>query len=44
MVAYLTDARITTVKRRERLYKLRGLEYLLNPSTVHNSIHDYIWE
>ena len=31
MVAYLTNARLTTVTMRERLCELGGLEYLLNP-------------
>ena len=31
MVAYLTDARLATVTRRERLCELGGLEYLINP-------------
>ena len=31
MVAYLTNARLATVTRRERLCELGGLESLLNP-------------
>ena len=31
MVAYLTDARLDTVTKRERLCELGGLESLLNP-------------
>ena len=31
MFAYLTDARLVTVTRRERLCELGGLESLLNP-------------
>ena len=31
MVAYLTDARLATVTRKERLCELGGLESLLNP-------------
>ena len=40
MVAYLTDARLVTVTRRERLCELGCLESLLNP--VHDWIHDCI--
>ena len=31
VVTYLTNARLATVTRRERLCELGGLEYLLNP-------------
>ena len=31
MLSYLTDVRLTTVTRRERLCELGGFEYLLNP-------------
>ena len=33
MVAYLTDARLATMTKRERLCELGGLESLLNPCT-----------
>ena len=31
MVAYLTNARLTTVARREILFELGGLQYFINP-------------
>ena len=31
VVAYITDARLTIVTRRERMCELEGDEYLLNP-------------
>ena len=42
MVAYLTDARLTTVTRREGCASWGGYSIFLTP--VHDWIHDCIWD
>ena len=39
MVAYLTNARLTTMTRRERLFELGGLESLINPCAQRKRAH-----